>query len=104
MPRASTRWRRWPGATWQAGRRARPMPTARAGPAPWAPRAERSTMSESPLTAVRLDKWLWAARFFKTRSLAVDAIGKNRVDVNGSPAKPSREVRTGDRVLVREPG
>jgi len=45
---------------------------------------------------VRLDKWLWAARFFKTRSLATDEIGKGRVTVNGAPAKPSREVRVGD--------
>lgn len=53
---------------------------------------------------VRLDKWLWAARFFKTRSVAVDAINKNRVDVNGQPAKPSRDLRAGDRLTLREPG
>lgn len=53
---------------------------------------------------VRLDKWLWAARFFKTRALAVEAIGKHRVDVNDQPAKPSRDVRLGDRVTLREPG
>ena len=53
---------------------------------------------------VRLDKWLWAARFFKTRSLAVEAIGKHRVDVNGQPAKPSRDVRVGDLISLREPG
>ncbi|GAA0753841.1 RNA-binding S4 domain-containing protein [Ideonella azotifigens] len=53
---------------------------------------------------VRLDKWLWAARFFKTRSLAVEAIGKNRVEVNGQPAKPSRDLRLKDRILLREPG
>jgi ribosome-associated heat shock protein Hsp15 len=53
---------------------------------------------------VRLDKWLWAARFFKTRSLAVEAIGKNRVDVNGQPAKPSRDLRVGDQLSLREPG
>jgi len=53
---------------------------------------------------VRLDKWLWAARFFKTRSLAVEAIGKHRVDVNEQPAKPSRDVRVGDVVTLREPG
>ncbi|MCA6217531.1 RNA-binding S4 domain-containing protein [Ideonella sp. B7] len=64
--------------------------------------AERSPASEA--SGVRLDKWLWAARFFKTRSLAVEAIGKNRVDVNGQPAKASREVRPGDLVLLREPG
>lgn len=53
---------------------------------------------------VRLDKWLWAARFFKTRSLAVEAIGKNRVQVNAQPAKPGRELKPGDLILLREPG
>ena len=51
---------------------------------------------------VRLDKWLWAARFFKTRSLATDEIGKGRVHVNGQSAKPSREVRVGDRIELRQ--
>ncbi|SHN36060.1 heat shock protein Hsp15 [Duganella sacchari] len=49
-------------------------------------------MSES----VRLDKWLWAARFFKTRSLATDAISLGRVIVNGDRAKPARNVKLGD--------
>lgn len=53
---------------------------------------------------VRLDKWLWAARFFKTRAVAVDAIAKNRVEVNGQPAKPSKDVRVGDTLTLREPG
>ena len=63
-------------------------------------------MKEPKLSAapVRLYKWLWAARFYKTRALAVEAIGKNRVDVNGQPAKPSRDVRVGDELTVREPG
>lgn len=63
-------------------------------------------MKEPKLSAapVRLDKWLWAARFYKTRALAVEAIGKNRVDVNGQPAKPSRDVRVGDALTLREPG
>ena len=47
-------------------------------------------------TRVRLDKWLWAARFYKTRSLAADEIAKGRVQVNGQAAKASREVREGD--------
>lgn len=47
---------------------------------------------------VRLDKWLWAARFFKTRSLAAEEIAKGRVDVHCQVAKASREVRTGDRI------
>jgi ribosome-associated heat shock protein Hsp15 len=51
---------------------------------------------------VRLDKWLWAARFFKTRSLASEEIGKGRVAVNGAPAKPSREVRLGDTLTLSQ--
>lgn len=53
---------------------------------------------------MRLDKWLWAARFYKTRGLATDEIGKGRVDVNGLAAKPARELRVGDRVELRQPG
>ncbi len=51
---------------------------------------------------VRLDKWLWAARFFKTRSLAVDEITKGRVHVNDLAAKASREVHVGDRIELRQ--
>ena len=51
---------------------------------------------------VRLDKWLWAARFFKTRSLSADEIGKGRVSVNGQAAKASREVRVADHIDVRQ--
>lgn len=51
--------------------------------------------------ALRLDKWLWCARFFKTRSLAVDEIGRGRVQVNGLLAKPSRELKPGDLVAMR---
>jgi ribosome-associated heat shock protein Hsp15 len=50
---------------------------------------------------VRLDKWLWAARFYKTRSLSADEIDKGRVRVNGAPVKPAREVRIGDVVELR---
>jgi ribosome-associated heat shock protein Hsp15 len=53
---------------------------------------------------VRLDKWLWAARFYKTRSLAVDEIGKGRVSVNEQPAKPARSVRVGDLIEMRREG
>jgi len=53
---------------------------------------------------VRLDKWLWAARFYKTRSLASAEIGKGRVQVNGQSAKPARAVRPGDRVELRQDG
>jgi len=51
---------------------------------------------------IRLDKWLWAARFYKTRSLAADEIAKGRVEVNGQPAKASREVRIDDQVQLRQ--
>ena len=50
---------------------------------------------------MRLDKWLWSARFFKTRSLAVEQIGKGRIEVNGAAAKPSRDLRPGDTVAIR---
>lgn len=53
---------------------------------------------------VRLDKWLWAARFYKTRSLAVDEIGKGRVSVNEQAVKPARSVRVGDRIEMRREG
>jgi len=51
---------------------------------------------------VRLDKWLWAARFFKTRSLAADEIARHRVQVNGQVAKASRELKPGDEVQLRQ--
>ena len=57
---------------------------------------------KSPEHRVRLDKWLWAARFFKTRSLSAEEIGRGRVSVNGQAAKASREVRLGDRVEFRQ--
>jgi ribosome-associated heat shock protein Hsp15 len=49
---------------------------------------------------VRIDKWLWAARFFKTRSLALDAIALGRVRVEGERVKPAREARVGERVEI----
>ncbi len=54
------------------------------------------------MDTLRIDKWLWAARFYKTRSLAVEEIGKGRVLVNEQTVKPAREVRPGDRVSVRQ--
>jgi ribosome-associated heat shock protein Hsp15 len=53
--------------------------------------------------ATRLDKFLWAARFFKTRTLAVEAITGGRVSVNGERAKPAKAVKVGDHVEVRRP-
>lgn len=56
----------------------------------------------SEISSMRLDKWLWAARFYKTRSLAVEQISKNRVMVNAAAAKASREVRVGDTISLRQ--
>ena len=54
------------------------------------------------LETMRLDKWLWCARFYKTRSLATEEISKGRVTVNGQAAKPARDLRCGDTVLMRQ--
>lgn len=51
---------------------------------------------------MRLDKWLWAARFYKTRALAVDEINLGRVRVGGVPVKPARDVRVGDLLSIRQ--
>ena len=56
------------------------------------------------MTSVRIDKYLWAARFFKTRSLAARACELGRIQFNNQPAKPSREVRIGDRLRVTNDG
>jgi ribosome-associated heat shock protein Hsp15 len=53
---------------------------------------------------MRLDKWLWVARFYKTRALAAEEIEKGRAQVNGQAAKPARSVRVGDRIELRQPG
>ncbi|MDB4874751.1 MAG: RNA-binding domain protein [Gemmatimonadetes bacterium] len=50
---------------------------------------------------VRLDKWLWAARFFKTRSLATEAIAGGKVEVNGEHAKPAKAIKPGDEIRLR---
>jgi len=50
---------------------------------------------------VRIDKWLWAARFFKTRALAAEAVKGGKVDLDGGRAKPSRVVQPGDRLRIR---
>ena len=52
--------------------------------------------TKAPLTSLRIDKWLWAARFFKTRSLATEAIHAGHIKLNGATVKPARELRAGD--------
>jgi len=52
------------------------------------------------MTGTRLDKWLWAARFFKTRTLASDAVDGGKVHLNGNRAKPAKEVKPGDRLSI----
>jgi ribosome-associated heat shock protein Hsp15 len=56
------------------------------------------------MSRVRIDKWLWAARFFKTRALAAKACELGRVNSNGIAAKPAREVHVGDRLQVKTEG
>src|SRR6266852_3836018 len=56
------------------------------------------------MTSVRTDKWLWAARFFKTRALAVRACKLGRIQSNGQPVKAAREVRVGDMLRVTNEG
>lgn len=55
------------------------------------------------LDTVRLDKWLWAARFFKTRSAATDAVHGGKVEVNDAPVKPARGITIGDTIRIRLP-
>jgi len=56
------------------------------------------------MTTVRIDKWLWAARFFKTRSLAARSCELSRIESNRQPAKPAREVRIGDMLRITNDG
>jgi ribosome-associated heat shock protein Hsp15 len=56
------------------------------------------------MTGTRIDKWLWAARFFKTRTLAARACELGRVEANDQPVKPSREVRVGEFLRIRTEG
>jgi len=60
------------------------------------------TDANTDTAAQRLDKWLWAARFFKTRSLAVEAINGGRVQVDGQRAKPGRGIRPGAQLVVHK--
>jgi ribosome-associated heat shock protein Hsp15 len=76
---------------------------AAAGAAPGADGAEGADRADgSP--AVRLDKWLWAIRLFKTRADAAQAIESGHVDVDERPAKPGRTLRRGQQVSIRHPG
>lgn len=60
-------------------------------------------MSDSDvIQGVRLDKWLWACRFYKTRSLAKQGIDGGKVKINGVKAKPSREIKVGDEIKLRQ--
>lgn len=63
-----------------------------------------TTPPPQPAASVRLDKWLWAARCFKTRSLATTACNAGHVKLNGESAKPAKAIRVGDRLEVRTPG
>ena len=56
------------------------------------------------MSGVRLDKWLWAARFFKTRSMAARACELGRIQLKGQPLKPAREVQVGDMLQIRTGG
>jgi ribosome-associated heat shock protein Hsp15 len=58
------------------------------------------TIEKTALDKMRLDKWLWAARFFKTRSLATQAIEHGQVKLNGERVKPAREIKPGDRLEI----
>lgn len=61
-------------------------------------------VDNSLMDSIRIDKWLWAARFFKTRALASKACDLGRILSNGHEAKPSREVRVGDKLAVKNEG
>ncbi|MGA3195505.1 MAG: RNA-binding S4 domain-containing protein [Terriglobales bacterium] len=56
------------------------------------------------MTSVRMDKWLWAARFFKTRAMAARACDLGRIQSHGQPAKPARDVRVGDMLRITNEG
>lgn len=71
-------------------------------PTPPTPPDDDNDLPAGRHTGLRLDKWLWAARFYKTRSLAAEEVGRGRVMVNGQLAKPARELRRGDRLSLRQ--
>lgn len=55
------------------------------------------------MAEARIDKWLWAARIFKTRTIAAEACKKGRISINGAQAKPARMIKAGDTIHVRKP-
>ncbi len=59
-------------------------------------------MGKEPINKVRIDKWLWAARFFKTRSLAKSAIENGKVHIDGNKSKPSRQLEVGNVLTIRQ--
>lgn len=63
--------------------------------------ADHNKTPPTRLERLRLDKWLWASRFYKTRSLAADEIDKGRVTVNGAVVKPAKELKVGDAVEIK---
>ena len=65
---------------------------------------DRTLNENVRMDRVRMDKWLWAARFFKTRALAAKACELGRIESNGVTAKPARDVRPGDQLLVKNAG
>jgi len=67
------------------------------------PTAAESPFSSAPPLRVRLDKWLWAARFFKTRSRAGDAVDGGKIDIGGERAKRARIVQVGETITIRRP-
>jgi ribosome-associated heat shock protein Hsp15 len=58
--------------------------------------------ANEPAAGVRIDKWLWAARFYKTRSLAADAITSGKVELNGERTKPAKTLKPGDMLRIRQ--
>ncbi len=64
----------------------------------------RNAPTVTPASGVRLDKWLWASRLFKTRSLAAEAVTKGQVRLNGQLTKPSRDLKPDDQLTLRRPG
>ena len=64
--------------------------------------AKDSSSNKAPLEAQRLDKWLWASRFYKTRRLAADAVSGGKVHINGNRAKPSKEIKIADTLTINK--